>query len=348
MNDDSIATLQPEPQPQAVAIEPDSSREAATTANPSGQNGIAIQPIRQHAEEQTDTASGQGYAAAWSDGGSAEALADSAITADGGGEQADSAALGGFITLPRDFVADSAWLQRQWSLDAQGEGGDPTAYSSASDSVVGGVIIACFLVMVYALSNARGQIAKITRHIMDNRHRRSMTIASLPELRHLFLLVACTAAETGLVYYNYTVPGLPGGAMGALPMIGAYTAVALAYMMAKGLCYTFLNWVFFTREQRSAWTDVFVYFNAALGVALFPITVAQTYLGLAPATLIAVVALAVGAQKAMLAHKAYDIFFARSGAMPHTLLYFATLELLPVALLLTALGGCREALTAGL
>jgi len=79
-------------------------------------------------------------------------------------------------------------------------------------------------------------------------------------------------------------------------------------------------------------------------VALFPVAVAQTYLTLPAMALAAMVAVVVAAQKILLARKASDIFFAHSGAAPHTLIYFVTLELLPIAMLITALGACREAM----
>lgn len=323
MNDDSIAVKQPQPQPAAATVEPTAAPQATITTTQQSHTHYA----KKHEVDTTATAI-------------SEPPTPQESTPDTTQSQIET-----FHLQPFGFAGDSIDSLKLSAIPPQGEGGDPTAYAASQNTAVSSVLIACFLVMIYALSQARGQIAKIVRHIMDNRYNRSMTIASLPELRYLFLLIICTAAELGLIYFNATTTSLDEEALSTLPTIGIYSAIALAYIIAKGVMYVIINWVFFSREQRGAWTDVYVTLMAALGVALLPIALAQTYLEISADTTLTLAIVAVGIQKIVSLSKAYDIFFSRSGGMLHVVPYFLTLDLLPIAALIQAWQMCQATLT---
>lgn len=242
------------------------------------------------------------------------------------------------------FTGDSIDSVAFLSVEPQGEGGDPTAYEASQNTVIGSLLICCFLVIIYALSQAKGQLQKIVSHVVANRHNRSMTVASLPELRFMFLLAICTTIECALLFYNATTTGIDEESLSTLPTIGIYAAVVLVYIMAKGLGFVVVNWVFFTREQRAAWIDVYVVLTAALGVVLLPIVVMQTYVDIDAKVLLWIVVAVVAMQKIVAMRKAYDIFFSGRNSALHVIPYILTLDLLPIAGLILALLQCHESI----
>jgi len=327
----------PQAQPEAVATAADA---VATESAAAGQQAATAAPQshRSHAPKPIAPTTGS-YAD--STAVTVAATPSASVQPVGG----DTAELPAFSPQLFGLDGDSTAAFSLSTVPPRGEGGDPTAYAAWQNTAVGGTLIGCFLLIVYALSQSRGQISKIVRHIIDNRHNRSMTIASLPELRYMFLLMLCTAAECGLIYFNFTTTSIDEEALPTLPTVGIYAAVALVYIMAKGILFGVVNWTFFSREQGAAWTDVYVTMTAALGVALLPVAVAQTYTGVSAEAVAAMAAVAVGLQKLVSLRKAYDIFFSRFGEALHTLPYFVTLELLPIAALLWAWQECREMIT---
>lgn len=322
MKPDSIAVIQPQVEPQATTVEPQSTEQPAS-----------ISTAQSH-KHRTVTASPDSLSAT------------SDITLQPQEQAIDTAPdePTEFKTLPFGFEGDSIDSLSIASIAPQGEGGDPTAYEASQNTVIGSMLICCFLVIIYALSRAQGQLKKIVSHVITNRHNRSMTIASLPELRYMFLLTICTTIETALLFYNATTTGINEESLSTLPTIGIYAAIVLVYIMMKGMLFVVVNWVFFSREQRAAWTDVYVVLTAGLGVVLLPIVLLQTYIDIDSTVLLWIVVAAVAMQKIVAMRKAIDIFFSGRSSVLHVIPYTLTLDLLPICCLILALQQCHESI----
>lgn len=331
MTDDSIATITPHPQLQEQTVQQEGEPQKALSEETLSQNKAAAEPHRMHHRIVADTV-------ATPHGSIAEPQQRES-------EAADSRQWA-FKPLPFGQEADSTDTYAILSEPAQGEGGDPTTYSSSRDSSIGGLCILCFLLIIYALSSARSQIMNITRGIFDTTHRRDMAIMSLPEMRYLFLLLFCTAIEQGLLFFSFSNDDIDDIALPTIAVVGIYAAIYIAFIAAKAFVYVFVNWVFFHRDQNSAWIDVFVYINAATGIILFPLMLIQIYAPMQRETAVWIVVAAIGATKLISMCKAHDIFFPRYPITLHLLLYIFTFEILPIGALIKAWQLCQTMIIA--
>lgn len=333
---DTLTTIEPREHSAVATVKPDTAQRKAAPTMVEAASAEQLEQNEQHTYTPTD-------AATYSFAAQARHIDSLAMAAQQQQAAADTTA-GVHFTMPFLSAPDSTSTHLLGLADPKAQGGDPTIYSLRHDTTVGVVLVLCFMLIIYAINRTQSQIGKIARSFLDSTKRRTLNIASLPEMHYLLQLMLCSAIEVALIYYNLTAATTLDTAFRPPLIMVIYVAIAIVYLGLKTLFYAFINWVFFDSEQRAAWNGVYVLATAASSLLLFPILIAQIYLGLsAVGTMIAVVAL-LGTMKLLEMSKAASILFAGEIAPIHTTIYLSVMEIVPFGVLIAVLDICREAI----
>ena len=116
-----------------------------------------------------------------------------------------------------------------------------------------------------------------------------------------------------------------------------FAAIIIVYTLVKAVAYSVTGWVFFDRRSNDLWLKSFLFLLAMEGVCLFPIVMLRAYFELSVQTTLVSTAIVLGIFKLLALYKSYLIFFRNGGHSLQIFLYFCTLELMPLAMLIGAL-----------
>lgn len=115
-------------------------------------------------------------------------------------------------------------------------------------------------------------------------------------------------------------------------LLAAATGLYALLVVVKMALYGFVNSVFFSRSQRSDWTDSYLLTVAMQGLLLFPVALLVVFFDLNTESAVVAFACAFGLTKLLLFCRCYRTFFAADGGLVHLFLYFCTLEIVPALL----------------
>ena len=156
------------------------------------------------------------------------------------------------------------------------------------------------------------------------------------EVRFQVFLVVQTALLLSITYYLFTRSENGGNYVVDSPMlvVGIFLAIFLGYFLLKKLLYSIVNWVYFDRKSNQQWSQLTLFLVSAEGVLIFPAVLLMIYFGLSVQYTLIYVATIVGLAKLLLFYQGYVIFFKRTAASLQIILYFCTLELMPLMALI--------------
>ena len=106
-----------------------------------------------------------------------------------------------------------------------------------------------------------------------------------------------------------------------------------------------VNHTFFFGKNNGQWLYALLLISAIEGALLFPAVLFQSYFEAAPKNVIIYALLVVAFVKIITFYKCYVIFFRKNGLFLQIILYFCTLEIIPLLALWGVLGIITNALT---
>ena len=98
----------------------------------------------------------------------------------------------------------------------------------------------------------------------------------------------------------------------------------------KALLYKCVNWIFFEKKANEQWIVSQLFITGMLGVMLFPVVLLLAYFDLPIDKAVQYVITVIVVTKMLSFYKCYSIFFRRLEAFLQIILYFCTLELIPL------------------
>ena len=179
----------------------------------------------------------------------------------------------------------------------------------------------------------------VTRNFFRFQHEGDFSMSANPETKgHVFLILQ-TCLTLAILFFDYTQLNLTEVFNQVSPyiLLGMDTAICFAYFVAKLALYKVVNWVFFDRAQNRQWLESYLLMVTLLGLSLFALALLVVYFDLSFKPLGITVVLLVSTFKLLQLIKCKQIFFAYRFSGVHLILYFCTLELIPVLLLWRAL-----------
>ena len=132
-----------------------------------------------------------------------------------------------------------------------GVAGDPVPYSLASDNLVTGLMIGCFILVILSVAQSQRFIVKQTKNLFLASFGGDMSITETAgELRFQFLMSIQTCLLLALLFFFYTNTYIAQTfILEQYQIIGIFAGVISLYFCLKGLLYQLVNSVFFDKRQ---------------------------------------------------------------------------------------------------
>lgn len=210
--------------------------------------------------------------------------------------------------------------------------GDDVPYRFGNDNSITIVLLSCFMLSMIAISFSRSFLVRQIRDCFYTpRSGATMTETGYESALQVFL-VLLTAIVGGIFCCIVSESWGTGTFMqgSQLKVIGAFTAVFLAYFIFKRIVFGIVDWVFFSSKNNDRWIETLVFLTAAEGILLFPMMLLQVYFDISlQATVIYALCIII-LVKLLSFYKSYSIFFKRGRQYVQNILYFCALELVPL------------------
>ncbi len=221
-----------------------------------------------------------------------------------------------------------------------GKEGLQVPYNISNDNAVAGVLLFCFFVTCYVLTFGKHFFLQQIKSFFFARNLDNVfSVETSSEFRYKVALVVQTCVMLGLGFLYFTQTINPDSVYHTLPVISlaVYTSILFLFFIIKAFLYRFVNWVFFTKDQRQLWHESYFLIIALMGLCCFPVVLLANYFNLnfneSSLFFIFIVLLS----EISLIYKCFSIFFKEKYGFFYLIVYFCTLELMPCLFIWQAL-----------
>ena len=232
------------------------------------------------------------------------------------------------------FFANDSLLSADVEGGRYGVAGDPKPYSMSNDDVITGLLLACFVFSLIAISRSVSFIVRQAKDFFFVRHSENTTALTetTSELRIQLFFVGQTCLMLALIAFFYTLEmvGSTFFLKAQYHLVAIFTGCFVAYYLLKALLYEIVNSIFFDRKQNEQWFKSQLFLTAMMGIALFPLVMLQCYFNLPMQTALICVIVLLILVKISTFYKCYVIFFRQNSISLQIILYFCTLEIIPL------------------
>ena len=221
-----------------------------------------------------------------------------------------------------------------------GVAGEPIAYSIHNDDIITSLLLTLFILAVIAFSNTRQFVIRQTKNFF-NIHREGLTeiTETAVEIRFQTFLAFLNCLLVALLFYFYTLYAIGDTFILASQyiLIAIFLALSSVYFLFKVMLYTFVNGVFFDGKKNRQWIKSYLYIYSVEGALLFPIVILWAYFDLSIQIAAIYVVIVLIIVKILVLFKCFLIFFRQSVVKLQIILYFCTLEIIPMFFLWEAM-----------
>ena len=222
-----------------------------------------------------------------------------------------------------------------------GEAGDPIPYSARNDSIITGLLLVSFVMAVVSFANARDFLLRQAKNFFFLPHEGTTVVSETAnELRFQSFQVLLTSLLAALLFYFYTLNTYGDTFMLSSPyyLIVIYMAAVVAYFLLKAALYTLVNITFFDGKRNVQWMKSGLFIVSVEGGLLYPAVLLQAYFDWEQQNVLIYFVIVLIIVKILTIYKSYIIFFRQNVFKLQIILYFCTLEIIP----LIALWGMLE------
>ncbi|MDY3266002.1 MAG: DUF4271 domain-containing protein [Phocaeicola sp.] len=214
--------------------------------------------------------------------------------------------------------------------------GELLPYKMESDEAVIGALLLSFLLIIIAMQNESKSFWRLFKGCFTSSERASIFDEN-NNTSQLPVAVLCSVAGIlgGVCFYHYFSysDSYLFGKVGHPFLLSIYIVILLAFIGLKIISYSFINWIFFDKENIKKWRNSLLNIIATLGFVLFPVLLYIVFLDseLHFSTLLIIII--IGLSKILLFYKCLKHFFFQFHGFLHLILYFCALEIVPDLLL---------------
>ena len=231
------------------------------------------------------------------------------------------------------FFSDKSFYHPELPGGRFGVAGDPVPYTVHGDSILTTLLLACFMLAVFSIANARNFILRQAKNFFFVRREGTTEVTeTATELRYQGFLAFLTCVLLALLCYFYTIyfVGETFVLQSDYYLIVIYLALTIVYFMLKMLAYTLVNNVFFDGKRNVQWLKTYLFITSVEGILIFPAVVVRAYLDFPIRIVLIYLAFVLVIVKILTFYKAFIIFFRINVVKLQIILYFCTLEIIPV------------------
>lgn len=215
-----------------------------------------------------------------------------------------------------------------------GVAGESIPYTISGDDLITSILLACFIFATVAFSQSRRFFLSQFKNFFYEPHFGTTEVPETStELRFQIFFVLQTCLLSGIVFFFWTRTMEDTFIIEQYKIIGIYAAVFAVYYIVKIILYSLVDSVFFGKKKNEQWVKSFAFLSSTEGVLLFPIVLLFAFFGVSMESVVIYSLSVLLLVKLLTFYKCYIIFFKRMGLILQNILYFWTLEIIPLGAL---------------
>ena len=232
------------------------------------------------------------------------------------------------------FPGDSLQLKAEVPSRSFGFDGTATPFRLKHEGWSGFVLLLCLLLAASLILRTRKKFSELVRGFFWPIPGKADSPAVDDSLRYSTRLVAVgllTLAAT-VISFAYTQSGVEYYPFPETPyvLLAAFFLFWLAYFGVKRMLGDFVNWIFFRDEKIFTWRRAYTFLLVAEAVLFLILALVVVYLPVSQNEMSLMILLLVIIVKIVLLFKTSQIFFPKMYGSLHLIVYFCTLELMPL------------------
>ena len=245
-----------------------------------------------------------------------------------------------------NFFSNNSLYHEEVSGGNHGVAGDPVPYAMHNDDIITGLLLMCFLFIMFVLSRISEFMIHQARDFFYPSKSNNMLIETGLEIRMQIVFGLVTCLQLALIYYFYVIGYVSNSFIldSEYALLGIYMATFIVYFCVKTLLYTMADRVFFGRRKNLQFLGSLLFITAIEGVMYFPLVLLLTYFQISIQIAVYYFIFVLAFVKILTFYKSYVIFFKQKDFFLQIILYFCTLEMIPLSVLWTALAVITDSL----
>ena len=243
------------------------------------------------------------------------------------------------VNLPQyyreGFFSKDSLFHPELTGGRYGVAGDPIPYTVQHDDIITSLLLLLFVLATIAFSNTRHFVVRQTKNFFNtNREGLTEITETAVEIRFQTFLAFLTCLLLAILFYFYTLNFIGETFLldSQYHLIAIFLGISVAYFLVKALLYAMVNNVFFDSKKNRQWMKSFLYITSIEGALLFPLVVIWTYFDISIQNAVIYVIVVLSIVKILELFKCFLIFFRQNVVKLQIILYFCTLEIIPMLL----------------
>ena len=245
------------------------------------------------------------------------------------------------------FLADDTLYHPELAHEPFGMAGDPVPYNISNDNIISSFLLGCFILSLLAFAISKNFVVQQIKDFFHIPRREDIKTPTSGEVIALLFFALQNCLMLAMAYFFYVKTYVADTFIFAEEylFIGLIFLILFVYTFLKYPLYTLVNYTFFNGKNNGQWTHTMLILSAIEGALLFPAILFQSYFDSSPQYIIFYAVFVLVLVKILTFYKCYVIFFRKNGLFLQIILYFCTLEIIPLLALWGILGIITNALT---
>ena len=245
------------------------------------------------------------------------------------------------------FLADDTLYHPELAHEPFGMAGDPVPYNISNDNIISSFLLGCFILSLLAFAISKNFVVQQIKDFFHIPRREDIKTPTSSEVIALLFFALQNCLMLAMAYFFYVKTYVADTFIFAEEylFIGLIFLILFVYTFLKYPLYTLVNYTFFNGKNNGQWTHTMLILSAIEGALLFPAILFQSYFDSSPQYIIFYAVFVLVLVKILTFYKCYVIFFRKNGLFLQIILYFCTLEIIPLLALWGGLAIITNALT---
>ena len=244
------------------------------------------------------------------------------------------------MTAPYDtcsFFRNYTLLHTEVPYRPYGFSTSDTPFRQRQDGWSGLLLLVCLLFAASLVMRLRKKFCELLRGVfLPIPGKTDEPIVDDPLRYSTRILAVCLLSlAAAMVTFSYTQHDVGFYLFPETPYIlfAAFLLLWLAYFLVKRMMGNFVNWIFFRSEKIFTWQRAYTFIYVAEAMLFLLLALVVAYLPISPEEMFLMAFCLVFFVKLVLLFKTYQIFFPKMYGSLHLIVYFCTLEIMPLLVL---------------
>jgi len=221
-----------------------------------------------------------------------------------------------------------------------GMSGDPVPYTIRNDNLITSLLLVCFVASLIAFSVSGNFFwSQIKKFFYQSKAAERSVTETSPEVKSQLYFLTQTCLLLALLFFLYIRQFVTDSFIlsDEYLLVAIFFGIIVGYFLLKYAIYCFVNLVFFDGKRNRQYLLTLLFVHAVEGILLFPAVMLYAFFDLQPQTIIYYFVSVVVLVKMLTFYKGFVIFFKQNGFYLQNILYFCTLEIVPLVALWSGL-----------